>query len=219
MPIATQKYSCIDVNGISTWHSWQHRLWFIHHTKRTALPTWQRILRYHRYKRHFDRSAVPVFVVCSIRYSRNSNWINSEIGVRTVIMETIKFSNKCVYRDADGHLYRLNKKSIEANKPNYFVCYIKKCNAKLKVTGDNKQITEEHTHSDKLAKREFTKIKFDINLVEHLSTIDINAFSNDQVYEQVLTKSRVAKFDGDHKRKKIQIIKTHRCNMKKCEYM
>lgn len=111
-------------------------------------------------------------------------------------MEILKFSNKCVYRDVDGHLYRLNKKSKKANKPNYFVCYIKNCEARLKVAGESKQMTAEHSHSNKLAKREFTRIKFDVKLNEHLFSTDISAFSNEQVYEQVLMQIRVAKFDG-----------------------
>lgn len=94
---------------------------------------------------------------------------------------------------------------------------MKNCESKVKVCGSDKEYSGDHSHSIKLAKLEFKKILFDKALSELLSCTDISGISSDEIYSQVSAKVQGAKCNDEHKRKKIQIIKTHRCNAKKCE--
>lgn len=96
-------------------------------------------------------------------------------------------------------------------------CYMKKCEAKVKVCGSVKEVYGEHSHSDKLAKLEFKSILFDKALNELLSSVDISGITSDGVYSPALKKVRGAQLGNEHKRKKIKIIKTHRCNARKCK--
>lgn len=132
-------------------------------------------------------------------------------------MEKYEFSNKCIYRDAEtGHLYRLNKKS-KNNKPDYFVCHFKNCKARLTVLGTIKKVSGNHEHSNEDTNQEFLNIQFDKNLCELLSSVDIRYLSNNEIYGSLVVMVPGGHFNDEHRRKKIQIIKSHRSNMKKCK--
>lgn len=132
-------------------------------------------------------------------------------------MDPLKFSNRCVYRDNDsGHIYRLNK-TVGANlKVEYYVCWMKNCSAKVKISEGLKEIYgDDHTHSDKLAKYEYKHILFDKCLSELLPVIDIGQMSSADIYEMAVKKTRNTTFSNEHKKKKMKLINTHRCFAKK----
>lgn len=132
-------------------------------------------------------------------------------------MDPLKFSNRCVYRDNEtGHIYRLNKTSASKTQVEYYVCWMKHCNAKVKISEGQKQTYgDDHTHSDKLAKHEYKNIQFDKCLGELLDTIDIRDLCSDEIYEMAVKNIRNARFSKEHKKKKMKLINTHRCFAKK----
>lgn len=131
-------------------------------------------------------------------------------------MEEHKFSNRCVYKDkATSQIYRLNKKESTKNNANYFVCLIKKCDAKLKLEeGKAKVYGPEHSHTVETAENEFKNYMFDKQLKDSLNNSEFNSLEPAKLYETVLKKFNDIKTEKRHKKKKIQIIRTHRCNTK-----
>lgn len=132
-------------------------------------------------------------------------------------MEEYKFSNRCVYKDTfSNQIYRLNKKASMKNNGNYYICLIKNCKSKLKIEEGKLTIYgAEHSHSVEIAKNEFKNYMFDKELKESLNNSAFNSFDPAKLYETVLEKFKDLKTEKRHKKKKVQIIRTHRCKTDK----
>lgn len=159
--------------------------------------------------------SVAIFIsFASIFLSNFSDLISIEII--KLAMEKLKFSNRCVYRDTTGHIYRLNKVSNIKSSAEYYNCWLKGCGTKIKIVdGQTKIYGSDHSHPTELALEEYKHILFDKYLNELLPSIDICALSSAQIYENVLQKVPNRKFDEAHKKKKMKFINTNRCFAKK----
>lgn len=163
----------------------------------------------------FSQISVAIFISCASGFLSNFTDLNS-LRTNKIAMEKLKFSNRCVYRDTTGHIYRLSKKSNTKSSADYYNCWLKGCDAKIKMCDSQKTIYgSDHSHSTELALEEYKNILFDKYLNELLPSIDLCAMSSAQIYENVVQKVTNQKFDEAHKKKKMKLINTNRCFAKK----
>lgn len=125
-------------------------------------------------------------------------------------MEKIIIKNRHIYRDIiTKHIYRLSK-DIKG-KTKYFSCLIKRCSGKVQISNDVAVECTPHSHSIEISINEYNIKMFDKSLNEFLHIDRYDGLKPEKLYDAVLEHYAHAKFPMDHKRKKIQTIRTHRC--------
>lgn len=130
-------------------------------------------------------------------------------------MEQIEILNRCIFRDISGHIYRRTRKAGDKSKSDYYTCYIGTCGAKVKsCCGLNVSYGADHTHTIETAKKRLDEMMFDKDLKERLDHSDYKNTKPDELYEMIMKKFNSLDFPQTHKGKKVQIIKSHRSQMK-----
>lgn len=130
-------------------------------------------------------------------------------------MEQIEVLNRYIFRDISGHIYRRTRKADEKSKTDYFSCYIGNCGAKLKIgCGQKTFYGNDHAHSIEDSNQRLDELLFDKYLKELLVYSDYEHTKPDELYEMALKKCNRLEFPDKHKRKKVQIIKSHRSQKK-----